>query len=141
MNYVDLLHAAPADLKKMFRDLEKIKKKLINNNWSIRFNTICMKENIMPNYSYFKLHDQAATTLESTIDFRWQLVERQIEEKKKLTQIQNSEVLKITNEIDNHPAEAHTKTQIMTALNFDLNNTEQTTKIRILKKLNNKKTK
>ena len=136
MNYVDLLHAAPADLKKMFRDLEKIKKKLINNNWSIRFNTICMKENIMPNYSYFKLHDQAATTLESTIDFRWQLVERQIEEKKKLTQIQNSEVLKITNEIDNHPAEAHTKTQIMTALNFDLNNTEQTTKIRILKKLN-----
>ena len=55
MNYVDLLHAAPADLKKMFRDLEKIKKKLINNNWSIRFNTICMKENIMPNYSYLKL--------------------------------------------------------------------------------------
>ena len=54
MNYVNLLHAAPADLKKRFLELEKMKKKLINNNWSIRFNTICMKENIMPNYSDVK---------------------------------------------------------------------------------------
>ena len=86
MSYVELLYAAPNDLKKMFRDLEKIKKKLINNIWSVRFNSICIKENIMPNYSYFKLHDQAATNLESTINFRWQLVERQIEEKEQLIQ-------------------------------------------------------
>ena len=51
MSYVELLYAAPNDLKKMFRDLEKIKKKLINNIWSVRFNSICIKENIMPNYS------------------------------------------------------------------------------------------
>ena len=31
MSYVELLYAAPNDLKKMFRDLEKIKRKLFNN--------------------------------------------------------------------------------------------------------------
>ena len=48
--YGDLLHQSPLALRKVFRKLEALKKKIIKINWSIAFNSICLQENILPNY-------------------------------------------------------------------------------------------
>ena len=48
--YGNLLHQAPADLRKLFRKLESLERKLIILNWSTTFNGICIKENLLPTY-------------------------------------------------------------------------------------------
>ena len=44
----------------------------------IMFNEICIYEKIQPKYSYFKLHDPAANKYNSTLEYRRDLVKRQI---------------------------------------------------------------
>ena len=137
MSFVQFFGMIPNDLKHMFRELERVNKKLINSNWSVKFNLTCINENMLPNYSNFRLHDQAANALNDTTNFRWRLVERQIEEKKRSIGILNESIRRITTNIDNHPANEEVKNQVMTALNDDLRETDRITKVRILKKLNN----
>ena len=51
MTYAEELYLLPEELRKLFRKYERINKKLINNKWSIEFNSLCLKENI---YIYVK---------------------------------------------------------------------------------------
>ena len=51
MAYATLLHKLPPELRTIFRKYENLSKKLINVKWSIEFNSICLQENILPNYS------------------------------------------------------------------------------------------
>ena len=44
MNLGQLLHSCEEHTKNKFRSFEKINKKVINNNWSILFNEVCIKE-------------------------------------------------------------------------------------------------
>ena len=50
-NYGILLNEIPYNLKRKFRYLEKISKKVNNLVWSIVFNETCLNEEIMPKYS------------------------------------------------------------------------------------------
>ena len=50
-NYGILLNKIPYELKRKFRYLEKICKKVNNLEWSIVFNETCLNEGIMPKYS------------------------------------------------------------------------------------------
>ena len=52
-NYGILLNEIPYNLKRKFRYLEKISKKVNNLVWSIMFNETCLNEGIMPKYSKF----------------------------------------------------------------------------------------
>ena len=45
---------------------------------SIMFNEICINEEMRPKYTYFKLHDPAAHKYNSTLEYRRDLVKRQI---------------------------------------------------------------
>ena len=45
---------------------------------SIMFNQICINEEMLPKYTYFKLHDPAAHKYNSTLEYRCDLVKRQI---------------------------------------------------------------
>ena len=45
---------------------------------SIMFNKICINEEMLPKYTYFKLHDPAAHKYNSTLEYRRDLVKRQI---------------------------------------------------------------
>ena len=40
--------------------------------------SICMNEEMLPKYTYFKLHDPAAHKYNSTLEYRRDLVKRQI---------------------------------------------------------------
>ena len=45
---------------------------------SIIFNEICVNEEMLPKYTYFKLHDRAAHKYNSTLEYRHELVKGQI---------------------------------------------------------------
>ena len=45
---------------------------------SIMFNEICINEEMLPEYTYFKLHDPAAHKYNSTLEYRHDLVKRQV---------------------------------------------------------------
>ena len=61
MAYATLLHSLPAELRTIFRQYENINKKFLNTKWSIEFNSICLIENILPNYSNTHTHTHTHT--------------------------------------------------------------------------------
>ena len=83
MTYAGLLHKLPEEIRSLFRQKENISKKLIDIKWSNEFNSIWLRENIMPKYSRIRLHDPAATTTSATLNYRKYLVDREINVKKK----------------------------------------------------------
>ena len=44
MNFGQIIQGLPYDLKKLFKKLENIKRKLLNNKWSLCFNKVCIKK-------------------------------------------------------------------------------------------------
>ena len=83
MSYSQLLYAVPEELRKLIRKYENINKKLINLKWSIEFNSTCIKENILPNYSRIRHHDPAVATTATTMKYRRYLINREVDNKEK----------------------------------------------------------
>ena len=52
---------------KVIREFERIQKKICRHKMSIMFNEICINEEMLPKYTYFKLHDPAAHKYNSTL--------------------------------------------------------------------------
>ena len=76
------LNFSSQTVKETFRKLEYENRKLINNQEHLNFNEICLRENLLPKYTDFKLHDAAASQEDFVIECRRQLTERQIQSKK-----------------------------------------------------------
>ena len=55
MNFFNLIHQTNFNLRKIYRNLEKIKIKLIKRKWSKIFNQTCLTERILPNYTRIEL--------------------------------------------------------------------------------------
>ena len=51
MNYGELLYEVPNELRRLYHALERQKRKTISIKWSCPFNEVCLKENLMPNYT------------------------------------------------------------------------------------------
>ena len=50
MNYLEALHSFGNEIKNKLRKLENVQSKIINHIWSRTFNSVCINENILPNY-------------------------------------------------------------------------------------------
>ncbi len=76
---------------------------------SIIFYEICINEEMLPKYTYFKLHDPAAHKYTSTFDYRCDLVKRQITLSKDNINTLNLEAQKIRNKLESSitPAQLH----------------------------------
>ena len=82
------------EAKEYFRQLEKTAKRLIRVEEHLKFNEVCLKEDLLPWYTNFNvLHDATARTEPFVEDCRKKLVERQIKQ-----QLEEIEVLKNTKE-------------------------------------------
>ena len=91
MSYAEVLYTVPEELRRLFREYERIAKKLINLKWSNEFNSLCKKENILPNYSRLRHHDPAVATTVTTLKYRKYLIDREINnKKKKKVELENS---------------------------------------------------
>lgn len=66
--------------KKIFRNIEKTTKKYITNKLHLLFNKTCINENLLPNYTNFKVHDAAARNEDFITTCRKELILRQIKE-------------------------------------------------------------
>ena len=136
MTLTALLHTIPEELRRIYRKYENCCKKIINNTWSTRFNEICLKEEILPNYSRIKLHDPAVADTNETQKYRMYLVEKELEEKlqQKCKLEQNRDSLKQS--IDNFDCNSSLKTPIEETLEDILNNYANIVRVRTVKKLN-----
>lgn len=136
MSFIELIFNVPQSLRALFRKLENIEKKLISTNWSITFNKVCLKENILPTYTTIRHHDPAVRNTSNTLDYRRYLIKREIELKEKdRIKICNQRDL-IVKQIEEYQGDEHMKADIKNALQSILRNSEKVQKIRSLKKLN-----
>ena len=78
MTYAQLLHRIPEGLRTLFRKYEKTSKKASNNKWSAEYNSVCLKENILPNYTYLKHYDPAIRPSKCTRRYQRYLVDREM---------------------------------------------------------------
>ena len=83
MTYANLLHTVPEGLRQQYRRHESLCKKLVNLEWSTKFNSICLQEEILPNFSTLRLHDPAVALTAKTMKYRRYLVERELDSKEK----------------------------------------------------------
>ena len=78
VNLGSLIFDLPPERRKSVRALEKVSTKLIKQKCSLLFNSVCLKEDILPTYSNIKLHNQAARKEPFTLKYRRRLVEREV---------------------------------------------------------------
>lgn len=74
----ELIHDLPHPTKYLIRQIEKLNKKITTNKLSQVFNRICLQENILPTYTNIRTHDPAARDEQITVDYRIELIKRQI---------------------------------------------------------------
>jgi PHD/YefM family antitoxin component YafN of YafNO toxin-antitoxin module len=77
-NFGDTLHTLPPNIRVIVRKMERSIIKVLNAEAAVSFNTICLKENIFPNYTKINVHDKSARHDEITYRYRRDLVIRQI---------------------------------------------------------------
>jgi hypothetical protein len=95
------------DTRKSFRDLEATSKKLTTKKLHLEFNLTCIRENLLPVYTQFNLHDATASKEPFVQDCRRSLIERQC------TQIKE-EVISLNKQFENHHS------RLMSLLQSDL---------------------
>ena len=78
-NLGSLIHPLPPEVRKQVRDLEKVSIRQCKSDCSLLFNSVCVKENLLPNYSNIRLHDEAARKEPFTLKYRLRLVQRELE--------------------------------------------------------------
>ena len=136
MSYVQLLYTVPEELRKLYRTYESLEKKLINNKWSLEFNSICIKENILPNYSRIRHHDPAVATTNTTLEYRRYLINREISIKKQDQESLRSKKVQCEQEINNFEYDTKCKDRVRNHLDTILQNSDTVAKTRMIKKLN-----
>lgn len=102
----ELIHNLPHPTKSLIRHIEKLNKKIVTNKTSQVFNKICLQENILPTYTNIRTHDPAARDEQITVDYRKELIKRQIlikdEELLELEHIKSDNLLQLEHALPNH---------------------------------------
>ena len=137
MSYGQLLNSIPERLREVIRKYEGICKKLQSIKWSTEFNSLCLKEDILPKYSRIRHHDPAVAHTEATLKYRKYLVEREIEEKEK-----NRIKLEVSKEqcledIGNFEYNVEQKQIVLDRLEVILETSDDVAKVKTIKRLNN----
>ena len=78
------LNSLSQDQKKVIRQLESTKKKIVNAHYAVIFNQTCINENLLPHFTNIRLYDRAVRRNKLTLDFRKKLVEEEVDRKKEL---------------------------------------------------------
>ena len=78
----DVLPSLCQEQKRVFRQLETVKKKIVNAHYAVVFNQTCITENLLPYFTNVRLYDRAVQRSDLTLNFRKKLVEEEITRKK-----------------------------------------------------------
>ena len=77
-----IIRTCSANIKEKFRKIEKQWLKLVKLECHLAFNEACMNNDLLPVYTNVKLHDDAVKSESFVLEFRKNLVQRQINEQK-----------------------------------------------------------
>ena len=80
-SFGNLISTLPQEDKACCRKLENLRKKLINNEYAVVFNEICLRENLLPRYTDVRLYDEAVRNNATTLEYRRALVVDELERK------------------------------------------------------------
>ena len=87
-----LIYGLPPDVRKLVRRLEKCGLKLVREMCCVKYNEVCLRENILPKYSNIKLHDSTLRNEPFTLEFRRRLIQRELDNaKKKIDNLETEE--------------------------------------------------
>ena len=133
MTYSNELFKLPQTWRSTIKKLESTKTKLIKAKWSSIFNDICLKENLLPNYTRMRHHDPALALSRDTVQYRKSIVIRELKIKKETqSRLELEEVDQITC-INNSDANL---SDVLRELNVKINSLDNIQKSITLKKLN-----
>ena len=136
MSYASLLYKIPEELRRLYRKYEAYCKKEVNNEWSKKFNEICLQEDILPNYSRIQLRDPAVSNQSKNLNYRRYLVKKEIEDKEKQKYQLEQQRNNIRETIDSFTCSNEKKLSIDKALSDIISNYYNVVKVRTVKKLN-----
>lgn len=77
-----ILRTSSQQIKSAYRKLERLKIRIVKLRSHLSFNETCKINQLLPTYTNVRLHDDAATAESFVLEFRLNLVERQIKEHK-----------------------------------------------------------
>ena len=122
--------------KEVVRSLEKLQKKLVHERNAVVFNQTCIINGLLPTYTNIRLHNPAIKKRSFTLEFRKQLVEEQLKEKKaevsKLEDEQNDLQRQLIQEVE----DSETRLRVYKALHDGYKYYSGVVRERIVKKLN-----
>ena len=96
----------------------------------------CLKENLLPTYTKIKHYDLALDSSSNTLQYRKNLIQREIEKKNKLHLQLEEQLQKVYNQILNSECNHELRNNLMNELNIILNNSDNVRKSITIKKLN-----
>ena len=109
---------------------------MISLTWSTEFNSICKKEDILPNYSRLRHHDPAVATTVTTLKYRKYLIDREVDNKKKKKVELENYKRQCESQIDDFVCNTVAKDKVRNCLKGILENSDRVAKTRVFKKLN-----
>ena len=125
MTYIDELNKLPDSIKSQIRKLQNIKTKIINCKWSQIFNSICLKENLLPNYTRMRYHDPALEYSNISHNYKVSVIKREIKLKEENYQRLQSDKNKQISVISENNVNCHS---VLTRLDTKLENSESVQK-------------
>ena len=130
-----LVFAHPPEARTLVRKIENISKKINNCDIAVVFNTMCIKENLLPKYTNIRLHDRAVQQKTFTNDFRKKLVEEQSQLKKTQAKALRAVLAETILLYEEFTVDHDLKQRTLTALNSIAASHLQVGQTRIMKKL------
>ena len=95
------IHLFQPETETFIKILERILIKLYRHNVSLLFNQTYLNERLLPNYTYFKIHDPAVHHDTNTQKYRCSLVKRQINYNKEKINTLNTEAHNVSKKLKN----------------------------------------
>ena len=133
MTYSSELFKLPQLWRNTIKKLEGIKVKFIEAKWSLIFNDICLKENLLPNYTRMRHHDPALASSRDTLQYRKSIVIRELKIKKETKSRLELEEVELLTQVNNSDFNLSI---MLRELNVKISNLDDVQKSITLKKLN-----
>ena len=131
-----LLHRVPENVRKLFRKYESLSKKSIKKKWSNTFNSVCLRENIMPVYTKIRHHDPALANDKCTKEYQRSLIQREIKQNDRTLCRLSEELEDVKYALDQCNLDSELRNKVFNTLQDILQNSDRIQKCIVLKKLN-----
>ena len=136
MTLAELIHNLSDNEKKIIRKKERLQRKLNKAKHAVTFNTICIKENLLPSYTNVKQSDKAVAYKQFTVEYRLKRIEAELKKKEASVQNLTIQLKRADSEYNDLNLNDELKKNIDKTLGEDLCYQNHVVKNRTLKKLN-----